>query len=60
MASMLTYTYSHLSADAAAKLEAERYDLVDSVQGKFYVLGLHDKFLIEGECNEVDFNRTRR
>lgn len=49
MASMVGYTYSQLSAHAAATLVADHYDLGGSVQGKFYVLGLHDNFLIEDD-----------
>lgn len=46
---MATYTYSQLSAETAVKLVTDHYGIAGSSRGKFYVLGLHDNFLIEGE-----------
>jgi hypothetical protein len=42
-----TYTYSQLSAQAVAKLLARFYALPQAMQCRFYVLGLHDNYLIE-------------
>lgn len=43
-----TYTYSQLSAESARRFVASNYDSVDPLHCKFYVLGLHDNYLIEG------------
>lgn len=42
-----SYTYSQLSADSAATFVAECYDITGPVQATFYMLGLHDNYLIE-------------
>lgn len=46
---MAIYIYSQLSAETAVKLVKDHYDLADPLRGKFYMLGLHDNFLIESE-----------
>lgn len=43
-----TYTYSQLSAESARELVALHYDSVEPVSCKFYVLGLHDNYLVQG------------
>lgn len=43
------YTYSQLSSNSACKLVALQYDLPKLIGCKFYVLGLHDNYLIESE-----------
>jgi Ser/Thr protein kinase RdoA (MazF antagonist) len=48
MAYRLTYTYSQLSASSAGELVAAYYDIAGPLHGKFYLLGLHDNYLIEG------------
>jgi len=42
-----TYTYSQLSADSARHFVALHYGLDGPLRGRFYVLGLHDNYLIE-------------
>ena len=44
---MLTFTYSQLSAESVASLIMARYALPQPIQCKFYVLGLHDNYLID-------------
>ncbi|NRB37593.1 MAG: phosphotransferase [Pseudomonadales bacterium] len=41
------YTYSQLSSDAAANLVVSKYGLPESMHCKYYMLGLHDNYLIE-------------
>jgi len=43
------YTYSQLSSDSVSDLIALQYDLPRIISCKFYVLGLHDNYLIESE-----------
>ena len=43
------YIYSQLSSDSAAHLVALHYDLPKLIGCNFYVLGLHDNYLIEDE-----------
>ena len=42
-----TYTYSQLSAGSAGEFVASHYGLAGPLRSKFYVLGLHDNYLIE-------------
>ena len=42
-----TYTYSQLSAGSAGHFVASHYDLAGPLRSQFYVLGLHDNYLIE-------------
>lgn len=42
-----TYTYSQLSASSAGELVADHYALAGPLEARFYVLGLHDNYLIE-------------
>ena len=42
-----TYTYSQLSAESAGQLVASHYDAIEPQRCKFYMLGLHDNYLIE-------------
>lgn len=44
-----TYIYSQLSSDSALQLVTSNYDLVHPRRCKFYVLGLHDNYLVEGD-----------
>ena len=44
-----SYTYSQLSAESALQLVALNYDIANLRHCKFYVLGLHDNYLIEGD-----------
>ena len=44
-----TYTYSQLSAESALQLVASNYDFINPRRCKFYVLGLHDNYLMEGD-----------
>ena len=46
------YTYSQLSSESAGHLVNIHYDLADSNSCQFYVLGLHDNYLIESETNK--------
>jgi len=41
------YTYSQLSSDSVGQLVVSKYDLPEVIDCKFYVLGLHDNYLIE-------------
>ena len=41
------YTYSQLSASSAAELVAAKYAIQGPLRGKFYMLGLHDNYLLE-------------
>lgn len=41
------YTYSQLSSNSVGRLAASKYDLPEFIDCKFYVLGLHDNYLIE-------------
>jgi len=43
-----TYTYSQLSASSATEFVAVHYAIQEPLVGKFYLLGLHDNYLIEG------------
>jgi len=45
----LKYTYSQLSSHSVGHLAALQYDFPKIIGCKFYVLGLHDNYLIEGE-----------
>lgn len=47
MAHRLTFTYSRLSASSVDKLVADHYDIDGPLHSRFYVLGLHDNYLIE-------------
>ena len=42
-----TYIYSQLSAESAGQLSAAYYDSIKIRHCRFYVLGLHDNYLIE-------------
>ena len=44
-----TYTYSQLSSHSVAQIASTQYDLSKTLNCKFYVLGLHDNYLIEAE-----------
>lgn len=44
-----TYTYSQLSAESARRFVASYYDSFNPLHCKFYVLGLHDNYLVEGD-----------
>lgn len=48
MAHRRTYTYSQLSASSAGEFVEAHYDLAKPLHSKFYVLGLHDNYVIEG------------
>ena len=48
-----TYTYSQLSSHSVGQLVAQNYNLDDSLSCKFYVLGLHDNYLIE--CKKAKY-----
>lgn len=41
------YTYSQLSAESVGRLVASHYALGQPLRSKFYVLGLHDNYLVE-------------
>lgn len=43
-----SYSYARLSAPSAGELVAAHYDMPGPLQVRFYVLGLHDNYLIEG------------
>jgi len=45
----LTFTYSQLSSHSVGHLAMSHYDLPGFISCKFYVLGLHDNYLIECE-----------
>jgi Ser/Thr protein kinase RdoA (MazF antagonist) len=47
MAHAGTYTYSQLSADSVRQLVADHYQFIGPLHCKYYVLGLHDNYLIE-------------
>lgn len=47
MAHDRTYTYSQLSAASVRRLVALHYGLREPLSCKFYVLGLHDNYLVE-------------
>jgi len=42
----LKYTYSQLSTNSVSRLIALQYDIPEIIDCKFYVLGLHDNYLI--------------
>ena len=42
-----TYTYSQLSSKSVGRMVASQYGLDNKLSCKFYVLGLHDNYLIE-------------
>lgn len=44
------YTYSQLSAESAGRLIASHYDTIEPQCCKFYMLGLHDNYLIESDA----------
>ncbi|WP_455207199.1 phosphotransferase enzyme family protein [Kaarinaea lacus] len=46
------YTYSQLSSESAGNLVNIHYDLPGTNRCKFYVLGLHDNYLIESDDNK--------
>jgi len=43
------YTYSQLSSRSVGHLVALHYNFLETTNCKFYVLGLHDNYLIEGD-----------
>ena len=43
---LLAYTYSQLSSHSVCHLTALHYDLPEFIRCKFYVLGLHDNYLV--------------
>ncbi len=45
----LKYTYSQLSSHSVCQLATLQYDLPKLICCKFYVLGLHDNYFVEGE-----------
>lgn len=49
----MVYTYSQLSSDSVANLVAKHYELPAPIRCKFYILGLHDNYLIE--CDNSKF-----
>jgi Ser/Thr protein kinase RdoA (MazF antagonist) len=44
-----TYTYSQLSSHSAGQLVVSQYDLNAPLICKYYVLGLHDNYLVESD-----------
>jgi len=48
-----TYTYSQLSPESVGCMVASQYDLDSKLTCKFYVLGLHDNYLIK--CHEQKY-----
>ena len=54
-----TYTYSQLSSQSVRGIVAAHYDLAKPVECKFYVLGLHDNYLIEVENRKYIFRIYR-
>lgn len=46
------YTYSQLSPKSACQWVTIQYDLPKVINCKFYVLGLHDNYLIESDNNK--------
>jgi len=46
------YIYSQLSAEAAGGMVVRHYSLTDFVDCKYFVLGLHDNYLIECTANK--------
>jgi len=46
------YTYSKLSAKSVSQLVGSNYTLRGLIQSKFYVLGLHDNYLVESESGK--------
>jgi Ser/Thr protein kinase RdoA (MazF antagonist) len=46
------YTYSQLSALSAGRQAALHYDLPEQVLCKYYVLGLHDNYLLESDSGK--------
>lgn len=47
MTDSMKYNYSQLSAESVNRLVAANYPLGAAVQSRFYVLGLHDNYLVE-------------
>lgn len=45
----MKYTYSQLSSPSAGHIVASHYDFPKLISCKFYVLGLHDNYLIEAD-----------
>ena len=53
------YTYSQLSSDSVSDLVSSQYDLPSIISCKFYVLGLHDNYLVESESEKYIFRIYR-
>ena len=47
-----TYTYSQLSSDSVGRMVSTYYGLASDLNCTFYVLGLHDNYLIESKSNK--------
>ena len=54
-----TYIYSQLSSHSVGSIVALNYDLPAPVRCQFYVLGLHDNYLIECEAGKFIFRIYR-
>ena len=52
-------TYSQVSADSVASVLMERYAFTQPIQCKFYVLGLHDNYLVESGADKYIFRIYR-
>ena len=52
-------TYSQVSADSVASVLTERYAFTQPIQCKFYVLGLHDNYLVESGADKYIFRIYR-
>lgn len=48
MADGRAYTYSQLSAESAQEFVASNYEAVEPLSCKYYMLGLHDNYLVRG------------
>jgi Ser/Thr protein kinase RdoA (MazF antagonist) len=44
-----TYTYSQLSSESVGRMVVSHYSLNEQLTCKFYVLGLHDNYLVESD-----------
>jgi len=49
----MKFIYSQLASDSVLDLVKSNYELIGQISSKFYVLGLHDNYLIE--CNKIKY-----
>ncbi len=55
----MKFIYSQLSSESVLETINSHYELGDSITSKFYVLGLHDNYLIENKNTQYMFRIYR-